>query len=1059
MSRIRLKILHISLTEFAVLLLLSLPLPGSAQVRLLDDFETLLGWTPVTSHGDASKLSLTSGPGKTGKAMVMEFSFLGHMGSASAEKKLALPLPPNYQISFDLRADAPVNNFILRLMDTLDNVWIVIRSNYEFPRTWTKFTVRKDQIKYGWGPSGSGELRMLDRMMLMVDVVEGGKGTIWIDNLSIESLDETSGGIPILTASSYGGEKPTFSQDGRIMSGWRSSGKNPQEQLTFDFRHKAFLGGVVIDWDRVDYAGAFDVQLSENGRDWSTAYRVAQAMGRRSSVFLAAGEGRYLRLLLKGGPTGRYGINRLELKGTDFSFSINDFFTAIAADAPRGFYPKYLIPLQSYWTLVGTAGDTREALMNEQGMIESDKLNFSLEPFLAFDGRLTTWNDVAIAQTLEKEYLPIPSVQWETKNGIHLTVKACASGREGESVLFARYTVRNAGSQPAKGKLFVALRPFQVNPPWQTFTIVGGAARVDSIRCGNILEVNQKQVYPITRPQGKGAASFDQGDITEYLKEGIVPPGQVVHDHFGYASAALAYDVSLQPGEQREIVVAIPFHEKHAPLPVNQDDAVASAAFERECSATAGFWESKLNVVSISLPPSAPPLANTIKSNLAYILINADGPALQPGSRSYERSWLRDGALTSVALLQMGIVDEVRRYLDWYAEYQYPDGAIPCIVEPRGPEPTPEHDSHGEFIYAILQYFHFTHDTTWLQGKWDRVAKTVRYIQSLRAQRKTEVYRNGTAEQQALFGLVPESISHEGYCAKPMHSYWDDFFILRGLKDATAIAELLGKTEAAKEFAAERDDFRRDLFASMRMVIQNKHIDYIPSCADLGDLDPTGTTIGVLPGGELGNIPEPQLQNTFDIYYKNFIAKLTDDRNNAFLPYEARAVGVFVMLGQKKRAEELLDFFMNSRRPATWNGWGEIVWKDRNAPKNIGDMPHAWAASDVMRSARSMLVHERESDNALVVGAGIPESWINDQAGLRVEHLPTYYGPLSYSMMRMRDSVIVTLSGPLKIPEGKIIVTSPRAEPVKQVQGDGRKGVAAGEIVVDRLPARVVLVY
>jgi hypothetical protein len=50
------------------------------------------------------------------------------------------------------------------------------------------------------------------------------------------------------------------------------------------------------------------------------------------------------------------------------------------------------------------------------------------------------------------------------------------------------------------------------------------------------------------------------------------------------------------------------------------------------------------------------------------------------------------------------------------------------------------------------------------------VVKAVRYIQELRRERMTEVYRSGTPEQRACYGLVPESISHEGYSAKPMHS-------------------------------------------------------------------------------------------------------------------------------------------------------------------------------------------------------------------------------------------------------------------------------------------------
>ena len=43
-------------------------------------------------------------------------------------------------------------------------------------------------------------------------------------------------------------------------------------------------------------------------------------------------------------------------------------------------------------------------------------------------------------------------------------------------------------------------------------------------------------------------------------------------------------------------------------------------------------------------------------------------------------------------------------------------------------------------------------------------------------------------EHRACFGLLPESVSHEGYLAQPVHSYWDDFWALRGFKDAAFMA-------------------------------------------------------------------------------------------------------------------------------------------------------------------------------------------------------------------------------------------------------------------------------
>ena len=49
-----------------------------------------------------------------------------------------------------------------------------------------------------------------------------------------------------------------------------------------------------------------------------------------------------------------------------------------------------------------------------------------------------------------------------------------------------------------------------------------------------------------------------------------------------------------------------------------------------------------------------------------------------------------------------------------------------------------------------------------------------------------------TPDQRHLYGLLPPTISHEGYSDKAAYSYWDDFWGLLGYKDAVFIAETLG---------------------------------------------------------------------------------------------------------------------------------------------------------------------------------------------------------------------------------------------------------------------------
>ncbi|MGH9422951.1 MAG: discoidin domain-containing protein, partial [Thermoanaerobaculia bacterium] len=334
-----------------------------------------------------------------------------------------------------------------------------------------------------------------------------------------------------------------------------------------------------------------------------------------------------------------------------------------------------------------------------------------------------------------------------------------------------------------------------------------------------------------------------------------------------------------------------------------------------QLAATESSWRTKLGRLDIQLPPSASRFAESIRANLAYILINRDGAGIQPGSRSYERSWIRDGSLTSTALLRLGQFDEVRDYINWYSKFQFDNGKIPCCVDSRGADPVPENDSQGEFIYLVAEYYRTTRDKALLEKMWPHVTRTFVFMDSLRHSRMTDEFKTG--DKRVFYGLMPQSISHEGYSAKPMHSYWDDFFALRGYKDAAEIATVLGKPEA-KRYAVARDEFRKDFYASIELSMKQHHIDYIPGAAELGDFDATSTTIAVNPVDELSRVPQPALDRTFTKYYQNFINRRDSANWDAYTPYEWRTVGVFVRMGEKQKAQEIADFLFKGQRPQAW---------------------------------------------------------------------------------------------------------------------------------------------
>ena len=115
----------------------------------------------------------------------------------------------------------------------------------------------------------------------------------------------------------------------------------------------------------------------------------------------------------------------------------------------------------------------------------------------------------------------------------------------------------------------------------------------------------------------------------------------------------------------------------------------------RELAYVTQSWKASLNRVPITLPPSASRVSETLRAQLAYILVNDLGTEIHPGPRSYARSWIRDGSMIGAALLRLGHPEAVRDFLELYVQYQFPNGMVPCCFDARGADPVPENDSHG----------------------------------------------------------------------------------------------------------------------------------------------------------------------------------------------------------------------------------------------------------------------------------------------------------------------------------------------------------------------------
>ena len=128
--------------------------------------------------------------------------------------------------------------------------------------------------------------------------------------------------------------------------------------------------------------------------------------------------------------------------------------------------------------------------------------------------------------------------------------------------------------------------------------------------------------------------------------------------------------------------------------------------FDRLATLTEQQWHVRLGRVDIGLPDES--VVETLRAQVAYMLVNARGPAMEAGPRNYNRSFIRDGSATAAILLRMGIPGPAREYLRWYADHGVRDsGMISPILNDdgsvnRGVGSELEYDSQGEFVSLVV---------------------------------------------------------------------------------------------------------------------------------------------------------------------------------------------------------------------------------------------------------------------------------------------------------------------------------------------------------------------
>ena len=301
-------------------------------------------------------------------------------------------------------------------------------------------------------------------------------------------------------------------------------------------------------------------------------------------------------------------------------------------------------------------------------------------------------------------------------------------------------------------------------------------------------------------------------------------------------------------------------------------------------------------------PDTSWPIATGPRSSPGRAATRGPGSATAPPCRRRCCAW--------------AAADEVRDFLAWYATHQAADGNVPCVVDRNGPDWLPEHDSHGQLVFTLAEYFRFTGDRAFTAALWPAAQRAVGYLESLLA---TALARPSSARQSGARASASCPSRPATRAISRSRSTPTGTISGRCAASATALelAQALGEAAEAERLRNLRDEAacmlctnrsrRRSLRAASTTsrARLNGPISIPPQPPPRSPRPtppsawrpprwhgPSTSTCAACAGGARGEI----------------------DWNN-YSAYEIRILGALVRLGRCADAHELLEFFLADRRP------------------------------------------------------------------------------------------------------------------------------------------------
>ncbi len=475
------------------------------------------------------------------------------------------------------------------------------------------------------------------------------------------------------------------------------------------------------------------------------------------------------------------------------------------------------------------------------------------------------------------------------------------------------------------------------------------------------------------------------------------------------AKAAHAMAWSLGPGESAQRCVRIPFS------PVDDAAGFAKEDPKTWLKRTADYWRSVMAPTARIEVPCRKTNEALLAAHVCQLIANDHGE-VHGGEGFYDEFYIRDGAYQVMELEEAGLSDAARKAVELYLRRQRPDGRF---ESQRG-----QFDANGQAVWTLWQYYKITGDRKWLEEVYPKMRKAVDWtIKACKQAPSNSPYA----------GVLPAAPA-DGECLwdGKHHIVGYDLWNLRGMLCTADAARALGKEDEAKELLREAKKYRAAIDAAWK---KTGLAHFPPSWEKAGTH--WGDTETLWPT-EIFPRDDARVAALSDHVRREFgggyIEGIIQWRGRWGEPGPAPAIhpymGAYTTMADlvRGRHEQVVeDFYWYLLHSTAAHAFPEgIFYKRRFAWSNT--IPHVTGACNFALMLRHMLVHEAGDELHLL--PAIPDWWLGEGQEIRVERLPTHFGPMGLTVRGTPAGVKVELQRPTREPPKRIVLHLPKSRPL-----------------------------